>query len=105
MVFDLAAVFGDSIYLGFLIFFGSIAILLLRQTQALGRATRTIVVLYPVAYLWDWYSLRIGIFDIKRHIGVYVLGVPLEEHLFIVVVAAFVIAVHEQLRNRTDDPR
>lgn len=98
MVFDLAVVLGDVVYLGLLCVFGGFALVLLRRTGSIRRAARTIVVLYPIAFLWDWYSLRIGIFDVNRHVDVFVLGVPIEEHLFILVVSAFVIGVHEQLR-------
>ncbi len=96
---DLAAFFGDYTYLASEIVFGAIAFALLIRADALHRAAKTILVLYPIAYLWDWYSLEIGIFAIERRIGVELLGIPIEEHLFIVVVPALVLGFHETIHG------
>lgn len=100
---DIGAVFGPYTYLATEVVFGAAAIALLVRADALRRAARTIAVLYPVGYLWDWYTLEIGVFAIPLRTGVELLGIPVEEHLFIVVVPALVIGVHETLlhRNRT----
>lgn len=89
------AVLGPYTYLATIVFWGAIAFALLYRAQALRKAAVTIIVLYPIGYIWDWYTLHVGVFDIKLRIGIDVLGIPLEEHLFIVVVPALVIAVHE----------
>jgi lycopene cyclase domain-containing protein len=61
-----------------------------------------VAVCYPLAYVWDWYTLEVGVFAIPLRTGVELLGIPLEEHLFMLVVPAFVVGVHETLR-RADD--
>lgn len=91
-------VFGQYTYLLTEIFFGSIAIGLLYHSKSLWLAIRTIIVLYPIAYLWDWYTLEVGVFAIVKRTGIDIFGIPLEEHIFILVVPAFVIGVHETLR-------
>lgn len=88
-------VFGQYTYLVTEIAFGSVALVLLVWSGTLRKAGRTILALYPVAYVWDWYTLRVGVFSIELRTGLDLLGIPLEEHLFIVVVPAFVIGVHE----------
>lgn len=94
---DIGAAFGEYTYLVTEIAWGAIAVGLLYRAGALVRAGRTIVVLYPIAYVWDWYTLRIGVFAIKLRTGIDVLGIPLEEHLFMVVVPALVLGIHENL--------
>lgn len=94
---DIGAVFGPYTYLATEVVFGTAAVALLVRADALRRAARTIAVLYPVGYLWDWYTLEIGVFAIPLRTGVELLGIPVEEHLFIVVVPALVIGVHETL--------
>jgi len=97
---DLGAVLGPYTYLGSEIVFGAVALALLLRTGAIREAAVTIGVLYPVAYLWDWYTLAIGVFEIHRRTGLAFLGIPVEEHLFMVVVPAMVIGVHETIRAR-----
>ncbi len=94
------SVFGRYTYLLTEIVWGAIAFLLLRRANALGRAAKTVVALYPIAYVWDWYTLEVGVFDIKLRTGIDVLDVPLEEHIFMVVVPSLVIAFHETLHER-----
>lgn len=88
-------ILGPYTYLATIVFWGTIAIVLLWRADALDRAAVSIALLYPIGYVWDWYSLEVGIFDIVLRTGIDILGIPLEEHLFIVVVPALVIAVHE----------
>lgn len=97
MIPDIGSLFGPYTYLATEAFWGAIALWLLVRSDALVRAGRTIVVLYPLGYLWDWYTLQIGVFSIPLRSGVELLGIPLEEHLFIVVVPAVVLGVHETL--------
>ncbi len=92
---DLGAALGEYTYLASEVFFGAVALALLVRADALRRAAVTIAVLYPVAYVWDWYTLAIGVFEIRLRTGVNLLGIPVEEHLFIVVVPALVLGVHE----------
>lgn len=96
------SVFGRYTYLATEVFWGAIAFLLLRRAGALGRAAKTVVALYPIAYVWDWYTLEIGIFDIELRTGVDLLGVPIEEHVFMVVVPSLVVAFHETLHDVVD---
>ncbi|NKE37152.1 lycopene cyclase domain-containing protein [Natronococcus sp. JC468] len=96
MVPDIS-VFGRYTYLATELFWGAIAFLLLRRANALRRAGATILALYPVAYVWDRYTLEVGVFDIKLRTGIDVAGIPLEEHLFMAVVPGLVVAFHETL--------
>lgn len=94
---DIGAVFGAYTYLASEVVFGAVAFALLYRADALRRAGVTIAALYPIAYVWDWYTLTIGVFAIELRTGVDLLGIPIEEHLFMVVVPALVIAFHETL--------
>jgi len=98
-VIDIGAVFGDYTYLATEVAFGAVALAILVYTDALDRAARTVVVLYPIAYVWDWYTLHIGVFAIPLRTGVELLGIPIEEHLFMVVVPALVVGIHELLHG------
>ena len=95
-------VFGPYTYLVTEVFWGSVALALLWHAGALRRAAKTIAVLYPVAYVWDWYTLTVGVFAIQLRTGVDLLGIPVEEHVFMVVVPALVVGLHETLHG---DPR
>ena len=104
---DIGAVFGPYTYLASEVAFGSLAVALLYRADALGRAAVTVAALYPVAYVWDWYTLTIGVFAIELRTGADVLGIPVEEHIFMVVVPALVVAFHETIHGRvngTEDP-
>lgn len=95
-------VFGPYTYLATEVVWGSVAIGLLWYADAFRKAARTIVVLYPLAFIWDWYTLEVGVFEIPLRTGVELLGIPIEEHIFIVVVPALVIGIHEGLARRLD---
>lgn len=95
MVPDISAVLGPYTYLASEVAFGLVAVGLLRRADALRRAGVTIVVLYPIAYVWDWYTLTIGVFSIDLRTGLSLAGIPIEEHLFMLVVPALVIGIHE----------
>lgn len=97
-------VFGPYTYLVTELFWGSIALALLLYADAVRTAARTIAVLYPPALLWDWYSLEVGVFAIPMRTGVELLGVPVEEHIFMLVVPAMVVGTHETLRMHFDEP-
>ncbi|MFC3477107.1 lycopene cyclase domain-containing protein [Halobacterium litoreum] len=99
MLPDVGAAFGDYTYLATEVAFGSLAVALLYRADALRRAATTVAVLYPVAYVWDWYTLTIGVFAIELRTGVDLLGIPIEEHIFMVVVPALVVAFHETLHG------
>ena len=92
-------VFGPYTYLVTEVLFGTIAAILLVRAgrDVIRRTGRTVAVVYPVAYVWDWYTLEVGVFSIPLRTGVELLGIPLEEHVFMLVVPAFVLAVHETL--------
>lgn len=94
------SVLGPFTYLATEIAFGTLAAALLAYAGAFRVAARTIVVLYPIAYIWDWYTLEVGVFAIPLRTGVDILGIPVEEHLFIIVVPALVIGIHESLARR-----
>ena len=97
-------VLGPYTYLATEIVFGSVAVALLARADALGRAAKTVLALYPIAYVWDWYTLEVGVFAIELRTGVDLLGIPIEEHLFMIVVPAFVLALHETLHDRSPSP-
>jgi lycopene cyclase domain-containing protein len=99
-------VLGPYTYLATEVFWGTFTLLLLWYADAFRSAARTVAVLYPVAYVWDWYTLEVGVFEIPMRTGVELLGIPVEEHIFMLVVPAMVVGVHESLRkvdaSRTD---
>jgi len=94
---DIGAAFGPYTYLASEVAFGTAAFALLYRAGALRRAGRTILALYPIAYAWDWYTLHIGVFAIELRTGVELLGIPIEEHVFMIVVPALVIGFHETI--------
>lgn len=96
MVPDIS-VLGRYTYLATEVFWGAVAFLLLRRADALRKAGVTILALYPVAYVWDRYTLAVGVFDIKLRTGIDVAGIPLEEHLFMAVVPGLVLGIHETI--------
>ena len=94
-------VLGPYTYLATEVVFGAAALGLLARHGAdvMWRAAKTVAVLYPVAYVWDWYTLEVGVFAIPMRTGVELLGIPLEEHVFMVVVPALVLGIHETLHG------
>lgn len=96
-------VLGPYTYLATEIFFGAIAFGLLYRAGALRSAARTIVALYPIAYVWDWYTLEVGVFDITMRTGYDLFGIPIEEHIFMIVVPALVLGFHETIRSLSAD--
>jgi len=92
-------VLGPYTYLATEVMWGTIAVLLLWYADAVRAGARTIAVLYPFAYVWDWYTLEVGVFAIPMRTGVELLGIPIEEHVFMIVVPAMVVGAHESLRK------
>ena len=92
-------VLGPYTYLATEVLWGTVALGVLWWAGAFRAAARTIAVLYPFAFVWDWYTLRAGVFEIPMRTGVDLLGIPLEEHLFMLVVPAMVVGTHESLRK------
>ena len=97
-------VIGPYTYLLTELLFGTVALALLRHAGALRSAARTIAALYPIAYLWDWYTLEVGVFEIPMRIGHDLFGIPIEEHVFMVVVPALVVGVHETIGKPSRNP-
>jgi lycopene cyclase domain-containing protein len=97
------SIFGSYTYLVTEVAWGILALALLSYADAFREAARTIAVLYPPAYVWDWYTLRVGVFEIPLRTGVEFLGIPIEEHIFMFVVPAMVIGTHETLRELFSD--
>ncbi len=97
-------VLGPYTYLATEVVFGAVALALLYRAGdgALRRAARTIPALYPVAYVWDWYTLEVGVFAIPMRTGIELLGIPLEEHIFMLVVPAVVLGIHETVNPRRE---
>lgn len=95
-------VFGRYTYLVTEVVFGALAYRILSATGGLRRAARTIVALYPLAYVWDRYTLEVGVFRIELRTGKEVLGIPVEEHLFMVVVPSLVVGFYELVNPRDD---
>jgi lycopene cyclase domain-containing protein len=96
-------VLGPYTYLATELLWGTAALALVVRAGALWAAARTVAVLYPFAYVWDWYTLAVGVFAIPMRTGVELLGIPLEEHLFMLIVPTMVVGVHETLRDLLDD--
>ncbi|KAB1186661.1 MULTISPECIES: lycopene cyclase domain-containing protein [Haloferax] len=99
-------VLGPYTYLATEVLFGSVAAVLLVRAgrDAIRRTARTVAVVYPIAYVWDWYTLEVGVFSIPLRTGIELLGIPLEEHIFMLVVPAFVLAIHETFeRGRSSE--
>ena len=92
-------VLGGYTYLVTEILWGTVALGLLAYAGAFRAAARTVAVLYPFAYVWDWYTLTVGVFAIPMRTGIDLLGIPLEEHIFMLVVPAMVVGAHETLRK------
>ena len=90
-------VFGRYTYLVTEVMWGTVALALLLYADALRTAARTVLVLYPFAYVWDWYTHEVGVFEIPLRTGIELLGIPLEEHIFMLVVPAMVVGAHETL--------
>lgn len=93
------SVLGGYTYLATEVLWGSVAFVLLRRAGALRRAARTVAALYPIAFVWDWYTLHVGVFAIPLRTGVELLGIPIEEHIFMVVVPSLVVGLHELLHG------
>ncbi|MGB9931538.1 lycopene cyclase domain-containing protein [Haloarcula amylolytica] len=96
-------VFGPYTYLVTEVVWGTVALVLLWRANALRMAAKTIVVLYPIAYVWDWYTLTVGVFAIKLRTGVDLLGIPIEEHIFMIVVPALILGIHENLHGLSSE--
>ena len=92
-------VFGPYTYLATELMWGVVAAGLLHYSGAWRAALRTALVLYPFALVWDWYTLEVGVFEIPLRTGVELLGVPVEEHVFMFLVPAMVVGTHESLRK------
>ena len=92
-------VFGPYTYLVTEIVWGAVAAVLLWRAEAVEKAGKTILALYPIAYVWDWYTLEVGVFAIRLRTGVDLLGIPIEEHIFMVVVPALVVGMHETIHD------
>ncbi|MFC6871905.1 UbiA family prenyltransferase [Halobellus marinus] len=94
---------GPYTYLTTELFFGAVALGLLSYADALRSAAYTIAALYPIAYLWDWYTLEVGVFEITLRTGHDLFGIPIEEHLFMIVVPGLVLGIHEAIRTVSAD--
>ncbi|MFB6117522.1 lycopene cyclase domain-containing protein [Halosegnis sp.] len=92
-------VLGPYTYLATELAFGALAAGLLVRAGAVWRALRTVLVLYPLAFVWDWYTLEVGVFAIPLRTGAELAGIPIEEHLFMLVVPALVVGIHETLES------
>jgi len=92
-------ILGPYTYVVTEVVFGSVALALLVRAGAVRRAAETVAALYPIAYVWDWYTLEVGVFDIIARTGVDLLGIPIEEHVFMIVVPALVIGFHETIHG------
>jgi len=93
------SVFGRYTYLVTELFWGAVALVLCTRTNATRKALRVSLVLYPFAYVWDRYTLAVGVFDIPLRTGIEIAGIPLEEHLFMFVVPSMVVGTAELLED------
>jgi lycopene cyclase domain-containing protein len=92
-------VFGPYTYLVTELLWGTVAVALLWYADAFRAAGRVVAVVYLPAYVWDWYTLRVGVFEIPLRTGVELLGIPIEEHIFMVLVPSLVVGVHETIEK------
>lgn len=92
-------VFGQFTYLVTELLWGAVALALLRKTGSTRKALRVCLVLYPLGYIWDRYTLEVGVFDIPLRTGIDIAGIPLEEHLFMFVVPSMVVGTAEALEE------
>jgi len=95
-------VFGPYTYLVTELMWGALALVLVLYADAVREAVRTTLVLYPFAYVWDWYTLEVGVFVIPMRTGVELLGIPIEEHIFMLLIPTMVVGAHETLKLRLD---
>jgi lycopene cyclase domain-containing protein len=98
-------VFGDYTYLVTELLWGIVAITLVTYAGVWRETARTVVILYPFALLWDWYTLKVGVFAIPMRTGIELVGVPLEEHIFMLLIPAMVVGTHETIRKLTGNRR
>ncbi|MFC6837608.1 lycopene cyclase domain-containing protein [Halomarina ordinaria] len=98
------SVFGPYTYLVTELLWGVVAVALVSYADAWREAARTTLVLYPAAYVWDWYTLHVGVFEIPLRTGVDLLGIPVEEHIFMLLIPTMVVGAHETLAKVLDDP-
>ncbi|MEF8883233.1 MAG: lycopene cyclase domain-containing protein [Halapricum sp.] len=98
------SVFGQYTYLVTELLWGTVAVALVAYAGVYRQAVRTIAILYPFALVWDWYTLKVGVFAIPLRTGIELLGVPLEEHIFMLVIPAMVVGTHETLAIILDEP-
>jgi len=92
------SVFGSYTYLVTELLWGTVALTLVAYAGVYREAARTVAVLYPFALVWDWYTLEVGVFEIPLRTGVELLAIPIEEHIFMLVVPAMVVGAHETLK-------
>ncbi|RXK46189.1 lycopene cyclase domain-containing protein [Halorientalis pallida] len=90
---------GPYTYLVTELLWGAVAVMLLRYANAFRAAGRVVAVVYLPAYLWDRYTLAVGVFEIPLRTGIEVFDVPIEEHLFMLLVPSFVVGVHESIEK------
>jgi len=98
-------VFGPYTYLVTEVFWGTLAVALVTYAGVWRLGVRTVALLYPPAYFWDWYTLEVGVFAIPKRTGVELLGIPLEEHIFMLVVPLMVVGAHETLKKLDGEGR
>lgn len=98
-------VFGEYTYLVTELLWGIVALSLVAYADVWREAARTVLVLYPPAFLWDWYTLEVGVFAIPMRTGIELLGIPIEEHIFILLIPTMVVATYETLRKLDADGR
>jgi lycopene cyclase domain-containing protein len=92
-------VFGPYTYLATEVMWGTVAIALLWYADAFRAAGRVVAVVYLPAYVWDWYTLQVGVFEIPLRTGVNLFGIPIEEHIFMILVPSLVVGVHESIEK------
>jgi lycopene cyclase domain-containing protein len=93
------SVFGPYTYLATEVMWGTVALALLWYADAFRAAGRVVAVVYLPAYVWDWYTLQVGVFEIPLRTGVNLLGIPIEEHIFMILVPSLVVGVHESIEK------
>ncbi|WP_335999579.1 lycopene cyclase domain-containing protein [Halorientalis halophila] len=92
-------VFGRYTYLVTELLWGAVAVALLRYASAFRAAGRVVAVVYLPAYLWDRYTLEVGVFEIPLRTGIELFEIPIEEHVFMILVPSLVVGIHESIEK------
>lgn len=81
-------------YLISLLIVGFLSMLYLWKKGVLKEVLKTIPVFIIIGIIWDSLGVRLKWWEMKKVIGIYFIGLPLEEYLFFIFVPMMVISVY-----------